>query len=89
MGWNDLIRDRIEIDTANLGGDFVIVRGDGTPLYHFVVVVDDAAMEISHVIRGEDHISNTPKQILMCEALGHPCPSSGTCRSSSTRTGRR
>ena len=74
VGWNDLIRDRIEIDTANLGGDFVIVRADGTPLYNFVVVVDDAAMEISHVIRGEDHISNTPKQILMSEALGHPVP---------------
>jgi glutamyl-tRNA synthetase len=74
IGWNDLIRDRIEIDTANLGGDFVIVRGDGTPLYHFVVVVDDAAMEISHVIRGEDHIGNTPKHILLFEALGHPIP---------------
>lgn len=77
VGWDDLVRDRIEIDTANLGGDFVIVRGDGTPLYNFVVVVDDAAMEISHVIRGEDHISNTPKQILMIEALGHPVPAFG------------
>jgi glutamyl-tRNA synthetase len=74
IGWNDLIRDRIEIDTANLGGDFVIVRADGTPLYHFTVVVDDAAMEISHVIRGEDHIGNTPKHILLFEALGHPIP---------------
>jgi len=74
VGWNDLIRDRIEIDTANLGGDFVIVRADGTPLYNFVVVVDDAAMEISHVIRGEDHISNTPKQILMYESLGYDVP---------------
>jgi glutamyl-tRNA synthetase len=74
IGWNDMIRDRIEIDTTNLGGDFVIVRGDGTPLYHFVVVVDDAAMEISHVIRGEDHISNTPKHILLFEALGHAIP---------------
>ncbi len=74
VGWNDLIRDRIEIDTANLGGDFVIVRGDGTPLYHFTVVVDDAAMEISHVIRGEDHVSNTPKHILLFEALRHPVP---------------
>ena len=69
-----MVRDRIEIDTANLGGDFVIVRGDGTPLYHFTVVVDDAAMEISHVIRGEDHVSNTPKHILLFEALGHPIP---------------
>ena len=74
VGWNDLIRDRIEIDTANIGGDFVIVRGDGTPLYHFTVVVDDAAMEISHVIRGEDHVSNTPKHILLFEALDHAIP---------------
>ena len=74
IGWNDLIRDRIEIDTTNLGGDFVIVRGEGTPLYHFTVVVDDAAMAISHVIRGEDHVGNTPKHILLFEALGHPVP---------------
>jgi glutamyl-tRNA synthetase len=74
VGWNDLVRDRVEIDTANLGGDFVIVRADGTPLYHFTVVVDDAAMEISHVIRGEDHVSNTPKHILLFEALGHAPP---------------
>jgi glutamyl-tRNA synthetase len=74
IGWNDLVRGRIEIDTANMGGDFVILRADGSPLYHFVVVVDDAAMEISHVIRGEDHVSNTPKHILLFEALGHPIP---------------
>ncbi len=74
VGWNDLVRDRVEVDTANLGGDFVIVRADGMPLYHFTVVVDDAAMAISHVIRGEDHISNTPKHILLFEALGHPVP---------------
>jgi glutamyl-tRNA synthetase len=74
VGWNDMVRDRIEIETSNLGGDFVIVRADGTPLYNFVVVVDDAAMAISHVIRGEDHIGNTPKQILMLEALGYPIP---------------
>ncbi|MHB8893101.1 MAG: glutamate--tRNA ligase [Candidatus Limnocylindrales bacterium] len=74
VGWNDLVRDRVEIDTSNLGGDFVIVRGDGNPLYHFTVVVDDAAMEISHVIRGEDHVSNTPKHILLFEALGHTPP---------------
>jgi glutamyl-tRNA synthetase len=74
VAWDDLVRDRVEIDTANLGGDFVIVRADGTPLYHFTVVVDDAAMEISHVIRGEDHVSNTPKHILLFEALGHSIP---------------
>ena len=71
---DDIVRGRVEIDVANLGGDFVIVRADGTPLYHFTVVVDDAAMEISHVIRGEDHLSNTPKHILLFRALGHAVP---------------
>ncbi len=77
IAWNDLIRGRIEIDTTNLGGDFVIVRSEGTPLYHFTVVVDDAAMAVSHVIRGEDHVGNTPKHILLFEALGHPVPTFG------------
>ena len=77
VAWDDLVRGRIEIDSANLGGDFVIVRGDGTPLYHFTVVVDDAAMRISHVVRGEDHISNTPKHILLFEALGLGVPAFG------------
>jgi nondiscriminating glutamyl-tRNA synthetase len=72
--FDDLVRGEVEFDTSNLGGDFVIVRGDGTPLYHFVVVVDDAAMDISHIIRGEDHLSNTPKHILLFEALGHGVP---------------
>ncbi len=74
VAFDDIVRGHVEIDVANLGGDFVIVRGDGTPLYHFTVVVDDAAMEISHVIRGEDHLSNTPKHILLFRALGHPEP---------------
>jgi glutamyl-tRNA synthetase len=71
---DDIVRGRVEIDVANLGGDFVIVRADGTPLYHFTVVVDDAAMNISHVIRGEDHLSNTPKHVLLFRALGHELP---------------
>jgi glutamyl-tRNA synthetase len=71
---DDIVRGRVEIDVANLGGDFVIVRADGTPLYHFTVVVDDAAMQISHVIRGEDHLSNTPKHVLLFRALGHEPP---------------
>jgi glutamyl-tRNA synthetase len=54
--------------------DFIIVRSDGTPTYNFTVVVDDYAMGISHVIRGEDHISNTPKQLLIYKALGYPAP---------------
>jgi glutamyl-tRNA synthetase len=72
--FDDVVRGQVEIDVSNLGGDFVIVRGDGSPLYHFCVVVDDAAMEISHVIRGEDHLSNTPKHILLFRALGYPVP---------------
>ncbi|MEO8570905.1 MAG: glutamate--tRNA ligase [Chloroflexota bacterium] len=74
VAFDDIVRGRVEIDVSNLGGDFVIVRSDGSPLYHFTVVVDDAAMEISHVIRGEDHLSNTPKHILLFRALGHPEP---------------
>ena len=70
VAFDDLIRGRVEIDTTALGGDLVIVRSDGMPLYHFTVVVDDAAMAITNVIRGEDHLSNTPKHILLFRALG-------------------
>jgi glutamyl-tRNA synthetase len=77
IAWEDLVRGTVEIDTSNLGGDFVIVRSNGDPLYHFVVVVDDAAMDMTHIIRGEDHISNTPKHILLFEALGHEVPKFG------------
>jgi glutamyl-tRNA synthetase len=74
VAFDDLVRGRVEIDSANLGGDFIIVRSNGTPLYNFAVVCDDVGDEISHVIRGEDHISNTPKQILMSRAMGHEVP---------------
>jgi glutamyl-tRNA synthetase len=74
VAFDDLVRGHVEIDTAALGGDLVIVRADGTPLYHFSVVVDDADMAISHVIRGEDHLSNTPKHVLLFRALGRPVP---------------
>jgi len=74
VAFDDIVRGHVEIDTSALGGDLVIVRSDGTPLYHFTVVVDDADMEISHVIRGEDHLSNTPKHILLFQALGHAVP---------------
>src|SRR4029078_12189004 len=53
VAFDDLVRGRVEIDVRNLGGDFVIVRADGTPLYHFTVVVDDAAMCITHLILGD------------------------------------
>ncbi|MDP2966875.1 MAG: glutamate--tRNA ligase [bacterium] len=69
LHFDDLIRGRVEFDTE-LMGDIVIAKNLETPLYNFAVVIDDFEMKISHVIRGEDHISNTPKQILMQEALG-------------------
>jgi nondiscriminating glutamyl-tRNA synthetase len=72
--FDDLVRGHVSIETSALGGDLVIARSDGSPLYHFVVVVDDIAMHISHVIRGEDHLSNTPKHVLLFEALGAPVP---------------
>ncbi|MEA5579926.1 glutamate--tRNA ligase [Nodularia harveyana UHCC-0300] len=72
--WNDLVRGTMTWRGSDLGGDMVIARaseaGIGQPLYNFVVVVDDIDMQISHVIRGEDHIANTAKQILLYEALG-------------------
>jgi glutamyl-tRNA synthetase len=74
VGFDDLVRGHVEFDTAALGGDLVIARSDGSPLYHFSVVVDDAEMAISHVIRGEDHLSNTPKHILLFRALGAEVP---------------
>ena len=74
VAFDDVVRGRVEFDVSNLGGDFVIVRADGSPLYHFTVVVDDAAMEITDVIRGEDHLSNTPKHILLFRALGYDVP---------------
>ena len=71
--FNDLIRGQIEVDTTDLG-DFVIARNIDNPLYHLTVVVDDAQMEVTHIIRGEDGISNTPRQILLQEALGYSTP---------------
>jgi glutamyl-tRNA synthetase len=71
--FNDEVRGEISFDTTELG-DIVIARAIDDPVYHFTVVVDDALMGISHVIRGEDHISNTPRQILIQEALGFTRP---------------
>ncbi len=71
--FNDIIRGKVEFDTS-LTGDFVIAKGLDSPLYNFAVVIDDFEMKISYVIRGEDHISNTPKQILIEEALGFNQP---------------
>jgi glutamyl-tRNA synthetase len=70
---NDLILGESSFDNA-LIGDFVIARADGSPLYNFANVIDDAQMQITHVIRGNDHISNTPKQVLMYQAFGYDVP---------------
>jgi glutamyl-tRNA synthetase len=70
---SDLIHGEVRFDRATLD-DWVLVRSDGTPTYNFCVVVDDVTMKITHVIRGNDHLSNTPKQILCYEALGYPRP---------------
>lgn len=74
ISFNDLIKGEIKFNTRDIGGDFVIARSDFSALYNFVCVVDDYEMKISHVIRGEDHISNTPKQILLNMALEIPVP---------------
>ena len=71
--FTDVVRGDVRFHTSVIG-DPVIVRGDGHPAYNFAVVVDDALMEVTHVIRGEDHISNTPRQILLYEALGFTPP---------------
>ncbi|MBN1498707.1 MAG: glutamate--tRNA ligase [Spirochaetes bacterium] len=70
----DLIKGEVIFNSDNIGGDFIIVRSDGVPVYNYIVVIDDLLMKITHVIRGEDHLSNTPKQILIAEALGFERP---------------
>ena len=71
--YEDLVFGRIELTNSEIE-DFVLLRSDGNPTYHLGVVVDDADMKITHVIRGADHISNTPKQIMVYRALGAPLP---------------
>lgn len=71
---DDIIKGKVSFDSENIGGDFIIVRPDGVPVYNYLVVIDDALMKVTHVIRGEDHLSNTPKQILIAEALGFSLP---------------
>ena len=73
LKFNDLIKGDVEFD-MNLLGDFVIMKSNGIPTYNFAVVADDIDMKMSHIIRGEDHISNTPRQILIYEALGAKIP---------------
>jgi len=73
---NDLVKGPVHFDNSELD-DLVIERSDGYPTYNFAVVVDDAEMNITHVMRGDDHLNNTPKQILIYEALGYEVPAFG------------
>lgn len=74
IGFSDLIRGEISFKSKVIG-DFIIIKSDGTPSYNFAVVVDDGDMKITHVLRGEDHITNTARQILLFESLGLDLPS--------------
>ena len=73
IAWDDAVHDRISFQGRDLD-DFIILRSDGTPIYNLAVVSDDVEMRITHVIRGDDHISNTPKQIALYRAMGHEPP---------------
>ena len=73
--WKDMVRGTITFPNKDIGeGDFIVLRSDGTPIYNLAVVSDDIAMGITLVMRGDDHVSNTPKQILLYQALGAPLP---------------
>ncbi len=73
---DDLIQGQVTFDNTELD-DLIILRSDGLPTYNFSVVIDDVTMEITHVIRGNDHLNNTPRQIQIYQALGHPLPKFG------------
>ena len=76
VSWNDLVKGIITVSNAELD-DFVLLRGDGTPTYNFGVVVDDHDMNLTHVIRGDDHVNNTPRQINVYRALNFKLPDFG------------
>jgi nondiscriminating glutamyl-tRNA synthetase len=76
IAWNDLVHGPLSFE-RDIIGDFVIVRSEGLPAYNYAVVIDDALMRITRVLRGDDHISNTPRQVLLYEALGFPLPEFG------------
>ena len=77
--WDDVVHGATRFRNEDIE-DFIILRSDGTPIYNLAVVSDDIEMRITHVIRGDDHISNTPKQILLYRALGaHGAGVRATC----------
>ncbi len=72
--FKDILKGEVSFSSENIGGDFIIVRSDGNPIYNYIVTIDDTLMGVTHVIRGEDHLSNTPKQVCIARALDLPEP---------------
>lgn len=75
--FDDMVKGEISFESDNVGGDFIIQKRDGMPTYNFAVAVDDHLMKITHVLRGDDHIANTPKQLMIYDAFGWPRPTFG------------
>lgn len=75
--WDDIVKGNVSFESDTIGGDFVIQKRDGMPTYNFAVVVDDHLMEITHVFRGDDHVANTPKQLMIYDAFGWDAPKFG------------
>lgn len=75
--FDDMVKGKIEFNSDTLGGDFVIMKENGQPTYNFAVVIDDHLMEMTHILRGDDHIANTPKQLAVYEAFGWKPPKFG------------
>lgn len=71
---DDAIKGKVTFSSENIGGDFIIVRSDGVPIYNYIVVIDDLLMKVTDVIRGEDHMPNTPKQVMVARLLGFDSP---------------
>ncbi len=72
--WDDIVKGKVSFNSDTIGGDFVIQKRDGMPTYNFAVVVDDHLMNITHVLRGDDHVANTPKQLAVYAAFGWEAP---------------
>ncbi|AMB93926.1 glutamate--tRNA ligase [Aerococcus sanguinicola] len=75
--FDDMVKGEVKFESKDISGDFVILKNDGSPTYNFAVVVDDHLMAITHVLRGDDHVANTPKQLMIYDALGWQAPKYG------------
>ena len=75
--WDDMVKDKVKINSKEVGGDWIIQKADGMPTYNFAVVIDDHLMDITHILRGDDHVSNTPKQLMIYNAFNWGPPKFG------------